>query len=916
MFTQICISLSRGVIRGALPAAATVLLLIASAVPAVAHAAAAPPAPGAAQQAQSTVITGRVTDASGHALSGATVRLEPVGRSALTDNDGRFRIDRVSAGAHTLSARYIGYQSRSVPVQAIAGEIAALTLVLEADAVALEGIQVYGRLTRGQAEALNEQKASPNLKYVVNEETFDRYPDINAAETVQRLPGVSIARDQGEGRYVQVRGMGEQLNSLTMNGVRIPSVGRSAERSVELDLIQSSLIEEISVTKALRPDMDADALGGVVDFRLKRAGAVPELTLEAGGGWNDQQSEIREYGQEIASVNGAASQRFLDDKLGVLVAGGYHNTERGSLFESWRYREDEGPDFSRHRTTDYDVGRERIGLVGNFDYRYAPGGEIGLTVNWDGYNEDEIRRMAVYDIRRAMESRFTGNRVREQQLAFAKLDAEQAVGSATVNLEASWADGREDWPDITEFQWSRPNPALGTLSNREIDALGALSTFAGVNDPLTLDYVVVYPTTVEMAQQTLGVDLTLPLGVTGNSSFKAGGKFTHSNRSRMFTRVRSTPADAAAFTIAGGTFGLPDVRIGDPRIGALTLEPAFVPGDPRANPSSYEADEYITAGYLMNTTDWSDRFTTLAGVRVEQTRHDYLQVATALEGDGDYMTVLPSLHGVFRLTPGTQLRAAVTRGLARPPFANLVPVEDVDVADLEIRRGNPNLEPITAWNFDLMAERYTSDLGFLGAGVFAKRMQDPIATQGFRELIDGVEYTVFQPFNGGSATVLGFELSTFQKLSGLGISALRDFGINANYTYNYSETDFSGIDDDEKTRDYPLPSSPEHTANLSLTYDNPRFGLSGVIAGNYRSYMWEKFEGGQLHNDIWQGDEFHLDVSLNQQWSERFATFLQLNNLTNEADREIEGRPSESFSRLHERESYSWWGTLGLRLSM
>ncbi len=900
----------RPLVRPAAAVAAAVALL--APTPATATPSTNLPAavPSATRQARAGTITGRVTDPAGHALSGAVVRLDGLGRSSLTGEDGRFRLSGVPAGTHLLRASYIGYTAASAEVRVADGSAAAQDLVLEADPIDLEGIQVYGRLTRGQAEALNEQRTSPNLKYVVNEEEFDRYPDVNAAETVQRLPGVSIARDQGEGRYVQVRGMGEQLNSLTLDGIRIPSVGRFAERSVELDLIQSSLIEEITVTKALRPDMDADALGGVVDMRLKRAGVVPELTLELGGGWNDQQSELDTYGQGIRTVNAAAGRRFRDDRLGVLLAAGYHDTERGSLFESWRYREDEGSALARHRTTDYDVGRERLGIIGNVDYRYAADGQAALTFNWDRFLEDEIRRMAIYDIRAARESRFTGNRVREQYLGFVKLTGDQGLGRARLAYEASWADGSEDWPDITEFQWSRPNPMLPSMSDAEIDALGALSTFPGLDTPLTLDYVVVYPTRVETGQRTAGLDLVLPIDAAGRSSLKVGGKITRGDRSYLYTRVRSAPASAAAApTISGGTFGLPGVRLGDPEVAALPLTPAFTPADPRGNASSYEADETISAAYLMNTTDWSERFTTLVGARVERTAHDYLQLATGYEGDGEHTIVLPSAHLVFRLDAGTQLRAAVTRGLARAPFSDLVPVDDVDRADLEISRGNPGLQPITAWNYDLMVERYSAGLGFLGAGVFYKRMQDPIATQSFTELLDGVEYTVFQPRNGGSATVYGVELATSQKLARLGVPALRWFGINANYTYNHSETDFG-------EGDTPLPNNPKHTANVSLTYDNPGLGLSGVVAGNYRSHMWEKFEGGQLHNDIWTGEEFHLDFSLNQQWSDRFATFLQLNNLTNEADREIEGEPTRSFSRIHERESYSWWATLGMRFSM
>lgn len=855
-------------------------------------------------------VTGRVSDPAQNPLSGAVVRIEPLNRGVLTDQNGEYRLIAVPPGNYTIAAEYLGYTAGSQAVSLAGGGMTTVNLVLQADPIALSGIEVFGQLTRGQAQALNEQRTAANLQYVVNEEQFDRYPDVNAAETVQRLPGVSIARDQGEGRYVQVRGLGQELNSLTMNGVRIPAIGRGAERSVELDLIQSSLIEDITVTKALRPDLDADALGGVVDFQLKKAGFLPEFNVEAGLGLNDQESEINNYGRSITSFNGSASQRFADDRVGALVAGSFHNTERGSIFESWRYYEDEGPDTWRHRTTDYDVGRERIGLVGNFDFQYSPAGELGLTLSWDRFMEDEIRRLVAYDALRGREQRFTGNRTREQYLTFGKLYGEHSFGGAMLDFEGSWAEGREGWPDITEFQWSRPNPILTGLSNADLDALATGSTFAGLDTPLTLDYAYTYPTHVGSTQQTAGVNLTLPFG-PGSSTLKFGGKWTQADREYLFTSVRTGPGAGAVSTINGGEFGLPDVRMGDPEIDGLSLAAPLIVPDAKSNASSYQADETILAGYAMATTDWGRRFTTLAGLRVENTSHDYLQYSTGFEGTGDYTTLLPSFHAVVRLNDDAQVRAAVTRGLARPSFSNLVPTESVDEADLEISRGNPGLEPLKAWSYDLMLERYSASLGFLGAGLFYKQIEDPIATQSYTETRNGQSYVVFQPRNGGSATVYGIELSTFQPLSILRVPALRWFAVNANYTWNHSDTDFGGLD----AQAYPLPNSPEHTGNVSLTYDNPGLGLSAVIAGNYRSYMWEKFEGGQLHNDIWTGEEFHLDFGLTQQWSEGLATYLQLNNLTNEADTEIEGEPSQSYSRIHERERYSWWATVGLRYS-
>ena len=864
--------------------------------------------PGAAQQ---SVVTGTVRDARQNALSGATVRVPAASRAVLSDADGRYRIVGLPTGQHEVTVSYIGYADARASVQASEGDVARLDFVLDPSAVALEGITVYGELTRGQAKVLNEQRVSPNLRYVVSEELFDLYPDINAAETVQRLPGISIARDQGEGRYVQIRGLGEQFNSLTVNGVRIPSIGRFAERSVELDIVPSSLVEEISVTKALRPDMDGDALGGVVDLRYKTASSRPHVFLDMAGGFNDQQSEIDNWGRSIMSVSGNASRRFLDDRLGVLVAGSYHDTERGSLFESWRYTGDEGGDYARHRTTDYDVGRKNMGVLGSLDYRYAESGELRFAFNWQHYLEDEIRRLAIYTIGSQQESRFTGNRNREQDVVFGQVSGDQALGRGRLQFQGSWTEGQEDWPDITEFQWTRSNPVLGTLTNTQIDALGATSTFPGVDAPLTLDYAYYYPTRVETTQRSAGADLTVPVDAAGRSSFKVGGKAWQADRTYLFSNVRAFPSDPGASTIEGGTFGMADVKYGDAALGGLGLSPAFEPADPRTNASSYDAEETTLAGYAMNTTDWSDRVTTLVGVRVERTSHDYLQFATGNAGSGDYTEVLPSAHLVYRFDGRTQLRLAASRGLSRPAFANLVPVDRVDAEDLEITRGNPELRPITAWSYDVMLERYSDQLGYLSAGVFHKRLADPIATGSFTEVVDGQEFTIFQPRNGGSATVFGIELSAYQRLSALGVGFLRHVAVNANYTWNDSEADFG----DDLERQYPLPNSPEHTGNVSLIYENPGLGFTTVVAGNYRSYMWEKFEGGQLHNDIWTGEEFHLDVSVSKEWASGVSTYLQLNNLTNESDREIQGEPNQPYSRLHERESYSWWASLGVRVT-
>jgi TonB-dependent receptor len=251
-----------------------------------------------------------------------------------------------------------------------------------------------------------------------------------------------------------------------------------------------------------------------------------------------------------------------------------------------------------------------------------------------------------------------------------------------------------------------------------------------------------------------------------------------------------------------------------------------------------------------------------------------------------------------------QIRAAATRGLSRPNYTNLVPFRSVDDDAREISRGNPDLDPSFAQNYDLMFERYGDRLGFFSVGVFAKFFRDAIVNEGVRETINGQEFIVFRPVNGGQADLFGFEVATTQSLGKLGLSSLRSFGIDANYTYNYSEADFG-----DRRDNFPLVRSPSHVANVGLTYDNAENGLSAVVSGSYRSFLFEKFEGGL---PIWEGSQFHLGVSASYDITNSLSTSLSLNNLTNQPNEEIEFKPSKDRSRKHEQEWYSWWGTLSV----
>jgi len=103
-------------------------------------------------------------------------------------------------------------------------------------------------------------------------------PDANAAEAIGRLPGISLQRDAGEANKVVVRGLSPKYVNVTLEGLKMPSTDMN-DRSVDLSMIQTESLGGVEVNKSLRPDMDADAIGGTVNLRLAKAPDVPKGRL-------------------------------------------------------------------------------------------------------------------------------------------------------------------------------------------------------------------------------------------------------------------------------------------------------------------------------------------------------------------------------------------------------------------------------------------------------------------------------------------------------------------------------------------------------------------------------------------------------------------------------------------------------------
>ena len=280
--------------------------------------------------AGSGTIKGKILDKlTGDPLIGANVVVVGTSLGASSNIDGEVTIHDVPVGEKTLKISYIGYLTISEQVVVPEGGVVDKEFRLQPQPIEGQEVVVTAQ-ARGQNEAINEQLASANVTNVVSAEKMKELPDANIAESIGRLPGVSLGRTNGEADKVIIRGMSAQFNNVTIEGVPMVSTGGAialtssnvggssnysnigADRSIDLSMISDDLVKGVEVSKTLMPNMDANALGGTVNLTLREAQSGLHGDLQVNGGYNDLTKYWKNY-----KVTGSMSDRFFDDALGV-----------------------------------------------------------------------------------------------------------------------------------------------------------------------------------------------------------------------------------------------------------------------------------------------------------------------------------------------------------------------------------------------------------------------------------------------------------------------------------------------------------------------------------------------------------------------------------------------------------------------
>jgi len=865
-------------------------------------------------------IAGKVTDTGGGILQAAKVTIDPGGIEAVTDAQGQFLVTGLAPGTYTVTVNYVGFKTLTASVTVSGAQVANANAKLTPASQNLE-VLVTAERPSAEAEEVNRERSAENVVQVLTSDVIRSLPNANMADALGRLPSVTIERDEGEGKYVQVRGTEPRLTNTTINGINVPSP-ESSVRQIKFDAIPADIVESVEINKTLQANMDGDGIGGSVNLVTKTAGERPTMNFSGMGGYTPILN-----GRGNVETTATMGQRFgASKRFGLLIGGSYDWSGRGiddiepvpdiatlPGGRTARY-------FDAIDIREYKYYRSRWGLAGGADYKLGEGSNLyihGLYSDFHNYGD-----RWVYSL--------TDNTTGIQLLGpnGCATDSTGTTiapcgGTPSLNVQLRRPDyaignvvvGGKHVLSSTWYSWD-----LSASRSRQIGQVGDqnanfgasnLSTSSCQFDPAATTRVYLpqwnqacfteayTPSnfTLDHVQLNHGLSAQLNLQATGavakrfhlgsrSATIEIGGKFRNAHKFDNTFRDTLTPTGTISLAdpalpsrFSNGNYYTGNYKLGpNPSFHdtfALLNSTGFTPSSTAGgNDNNFDLIEKVSAGYVMNTLDLTNRLRLVAGVRIEGTNLDTSTFLTNtvcngtvsasgcsgtttttssfVKSNGSYTNVLPSASLRFALTSNTNVRLVYSRGLARPDPQDIAQAGSIDTSAVPyaVSLGNPNLKAERADNFDLLIEHYLNPFGMIEVGYFYKNLTDPIVSQSFKAFT-GTFFgancanagppgcTVGQTINAGSAWLNGFEAAYLQHLTFLP-GPLQGLGLSANYGYTASRTSaLPGRSDHPRL----LRNAP-NTWNISPTYDRGRFSIRVGLSYNEANIAAYSYQDG------------------------------------------------------------------------
>lgn len=682
-----------------------------------------------AQQAAGT-ISGTVTDSTGAALRGAQISIAGPGLKSIelkTGDQGAYIVNDLQPGKYTLTFTYVGFSTLTKEADVAPGTPVTVDASLQVSEQ-VQSIDVKAGRLSGEAEAINAERSADNIIQVLPSEVIRSLPNANMADALGRMPSVTLERDEGEGKYVQVRSLEPRLTNTTVNGVNLPSP-EPGVRQIKFDAIPSDIVEEVQVNKTLQANMEGDGIGGSVNLVTKSATDLPTLSLGSMGGYTPII-----HGRGLTEETFTLGKRFgREQKFGLLIGGSWDWNGRGiddlepvpdiatfanGATQPWK----DGTDIR-----EYQYFRSRWGLAGTLDYRIADGSSIYLRYLYsDFHNYGDRWAYTLVDNTpgiQVLNPANVGCQTNSSGFTVAPCTAAPSFNTQLRNPDigvGSLILGGSHVLSTTWYTWE-----LSAARSFYGNSPYSTASFGNTLGASTCQYNPSATTNVYLPRfsqscytegynpanlslndinRNLGHSAQLNLGVAGSGAkryklgsisaiFEYGGKFRNENKFADTYVVDYTPTINIPLSTfpnrltnsnyyLGGNYPLGyNANLTDVLHFALANPADFSFSSTQgADPSGFTVVEKVSAGYLMNTFDVSSRVRVIAGLRAEVTSDAIRNLAfgsypcasgscTSIAPNsfsGSYYTLLPSASVRFEVAPDSYLRLVYARGLSRP----------------------------------------------------------------------------------------------------------------------------------------------------------------------------------------------------------------------------------------------------------
>lgn len=894
-------------------------------------------------------VSGIVVDDSGNPLPGAQVRVRELGVTTATNRQGEFTFLSLPAGEAQIEVSYLGLPTslRAINVSATDPNMITVTLV---DSDTVDRIVITGQILDSAARALNQQRTNDATTNIISSDSIGRFPDSNIAEALQRVPGFAVARDQGEGRFINLRGAPGGFTGITVDGVAVGSPDPET-RAVDLDTIPSDIVASLEVSKTLLPNQDADSIAGSVNLVTRSPFDRPGLSISGQGGFS-----YNEFGGgNDRRASGTISNTFGDGRFGALLSASYSRTDRqvDNIESSWEVETIGGQDVfvvEDQEFKDYDTVRERSALTGSLEFRPDDASRFFINGSFSRFRDDEFRNTLIIDYSAGSlqpgatdgnatwdDSRIEKelrHRIVQNEIATIQFGGEHILGGGELDYSLSYSRSEQFNPRRAQFLYrSSIRPTLSyNFANADSPALSLFTS----NEHLDLSGYgfrenVFRGQTSEQDEFAARVNYAFNGSLFSNpAEFRTGAALrsrdvTNDNEQYRDRRGVADPGQPISAFLSNEASQNFNYFLGNKYdsglvtaywngIEATSTQPA-VRRVPQSTTADFDAEESIYAAYGMATVEAGPtRY--IIGLRMEHTEfegaapfiddNDNIRINSVSR---DYTNWFPNLTVRHEFAENFIGRVALSRAISRPRYQDVVPrVEEGDRTSLpvEVDRGNPDLRETMSNNFDAGLEYYFTPLGLFAINLFYKDLENYEFTLVRDGTYEGLPAEISTAENAPDGYIRGVELTYQQQFVNLpGI--LANTGVFANFTYTDAEITLAAPIAGSRTR--ILPGQSDTTVNLAVFYETDR--LSARLSWNDRSDYLDEVDGSDSRLDTYWEGRNQLDFSGSYDVTDELGVFFEARNLTNtEGVRYVGDR-----SRVIEREAFGYTFFGGVRFN-